>query len=85
MKIQYLSHVNITQGFAYVPKLVAYTLEDLLHDSDRVYIEKMQVTIPSLEIRKKIEIREKFFCMSYHIMEGGTDVFGKEIFRILIV
>ena len=29
------------------------------HDSDRVYLEKMQATIPSLEIRKKLAIRER--------------------------
>lgn len=28
------------------------------HDSDRVYVEKMQAIIPSLEIRKKLAIRE---------------------------
>lgn len=29
------------------------------HDSDRVYLEKMQATIPSIEIRKKLAIRER--------------------------
>ena len=29
------------------------------HDSDRVYLEKLQATIPSLEIRKKLTIRER--------------------------
>lgn len=29
------------------------------HDSDRVYLEKIQATIPSLEIRKKLAIRER--------------------------
>lgn len=29
------------------------------HDSDRVYLEKMQATIPSVEIRKKLAIRER--------------------------
>ena len=35
-------------------------LELLLHhhDNDRVYIEKMQVAIPSIDIRKKLAIRE---------------------------
>ena len=36
-------------------------LELLLHhhDNDRVYIEKMQATIPSIDIRKKLAIRER--------------------------
>ena len=29
------------------------------HDSDRVYLEKMQATIPGIEIRKKLAIRER--------------------------
>ena len=29
------------------------------HDNDRVYIEKMQATIPSIDIRKKLAIRER--------------------------
>lgn len=29
------------------------------HNSDRVYLEKMQATIPSVEIRKKLAIRER--------------------------
>ena len=29
------------------------------HDSDRVYVERMQATIPSVEIRKKLAIRER--------------------------
>lgn len=29
------------------------------HDSDRVYLERMQATIPSIEIRKKLAIRER--------------------------
>lgn len=29
------------------------------HDSDRVYLEKLQATIPSIEIRKKLAIRER--------------------------
>ena len=29
------------------------------HDSDQVYIEKMQATIPSIDIRKKLAIRER--------------------------
>ena len=29
------------------------------HDNDRVYIEKLQATIPSIDIRKKLAIRER--------------------------
>lgn len=29
------------------------------HDSDRVYLERIQATIPSIEIRKKLAIRER--------------------------
>ena len=38
-----------------------YMRELLLHrhDNDRVYIEKMQATIPSIDIRKKLAIREQ--------------------------
>ena len=28
------------------------------HNNDQVYIEKMQATIPSIDIRKKLAIRE---------------------------
>ena len=44
------------------PKFAKGYLKKLLHgqhDSDRVYIEKMQATIPSIEIRKKLAIRER--------------------------
>ena len=45
-----------------VPKFARGYLKKLLHgqhDSDRVYLEKMQATIPSIEIRKKLAIRER--------------------------
>ena len=29
------------------------------HDNDRVYIEKLQATIPSIDIRKKLAIQER--------------------------
>ena len=44
------------------PKFSRGYLKKLLHgqhDSDRVYLEKMQATIPSVEIRKKLAIRER--------------------------
>ena len=44
------------------PKFARGYLKKLLHgqhDSDREYIEKMQATIPSIEIRKKLAIRER--------------------------
>ncbi len=44
------------------PKFARGYLKKLLHgqhDSDRVYLEKMQATIPSIEIRKKLAIRER--------------------------
>ena len=45
-----------------VPKFARGYLKKLLHgqhDSDRAYLEKMQATIPSVEIRKKLAIRER--------------------------
>lgn len=44
-----------------IPKVDRGFMKKLLyssHDSDRVYIEKIQATIPSVEIRKKLAIRE---------------------------
>lgn len=44
------------------PKFARGYLKKLLHgqhDSDRVYLERMQATIPSVEIRKKLAIRER--------------------------
>ena len=48
-----------------MPKFARGYLKKLLHgqhDSDRVYIEKMQATIPSIEIRKKLAILERYYC-----------------------
>ena len=44
------------------PKFARGYLKKLLHgqhDSDRVYLERMQATISSVEIRKKLAIRER--------------------------
>lgn len=44
------------------PKFARGYLKKLLHgqhDSDRVYLERLQATIPSVEIRKKLAIRER--------------------------
>lgn len=44
------------------PKFARGYLKKLFHgqhDSDRVYLERMQTTIPSVEIRKKLAIRER--------------------------
>ena len=44
------------------PKLTREYLKEMLyreHDSAMVYVEKLQATIPSLEIRKKLAIRER--------------------------
>ncbi|MBD5529868.1 MAG: hypothetical protein HDR02_15935 [Lachnospiraceae bacterium] len=44
------------------PKFARGYMRKLLHgqhDSDRVYLEKMQATIPGIEIRKKLAIRER--------------------------
>lgn len=44
------------------PKFARGYLTKLLHgqhDSDRVYLEKIQATIPSVDIRKKLAIRER--------------------------
>ncbi|MCH5343212.1 MAG: hypothetical protein J1E64_04160 [Acetatifactor sp.] len=44
------------------PKFARGYLTKLLHgqhDSDMVYVEKRQAMIPSLEIRKKLAIRER--------------------------
>lgn len=49
-----------TEGISVRPNR-GYMRELLLHhhDNDRVYIEKMQATIPSIDIRKKLAIRER--------------------------
>ena len=44
------------------PKFARGYLKKLLHgqhDSNMVYVEKLQATIPGLEIRKKLAIRER--------------------------
>ncbi len=44
------------------PKFARGYLKKLLqgqHNSDRVYLEKMQASIPSIEIRKKLAISER--------------------------
>ncbi|MDE5893868.1 MAG: UPF0236 family protein, partial [Acetatifactor sp.] len=44
------------------PRFARGYLKKLLHgqhDSDRVYLEKMQATIPGIEIKKKLAIRER--------------------------
>ena len=49
-----------TEGISVRPNRV-YMRSLLLHshDNDRVYIEKLQATIPSIDIRKKLAIRER--------------------------
>ena len=49
-----------TEGISVCPNR-GYMRSLLLHshDNDRVYIEKLQATIPSIDIRKKLAIRER--------------------------
>ena len=49
-----------TEGVSVRPNR-GYMRSLLLHspDNDRVYIEKLQATIPSIDIRKKLAIRER--------------------------
>lgn len=49
-----------TEGITVHPNR-GYMRSPLLHrhDNDQVYIEKMQATIPSIDIRKKLAIREQ--------------------------
>ena len=54
--------LKVVSGGETEPKFERGYLNKLLHgqhDSDRVYLEKLQATIPSLEIRKKLAIRER--------------------------
>ena len=53
------NQITGTEGISVRPNR-GYMRELLLHhhDNDRVYIEKMQATIPSIDIRKKLAIRE---------------------------
>ena len=50
-----------TEGGISVRPNRGYMRELLLHrhDNDRVYIEKMQASMPSIDIRKKLAIRER--------------------------
>ncbi|MCD8221446.1 MAG: hypothetical protein LUD07_04495 [Clostridiales bacterium] len=55
-------HLEATGSEDVEPKFARGYLQKLLygqHDSDRVYLEKLQATIPSVEIRKKLAIRER--------------------------
>lgn len=47
-------------GMVIVPERISMqTLLHQKHDNNKVYIEKMQATISSVEIRKKLAIRER--------------------------
>ena len=46
--------VSVRPNRGYMRSLLLHS-----HDNDRVYIEKLQATIPSIDIRKKLAIRER--------------------------